>query len=185
MPLLLGALLVLAALGLTAYNMVEDARAGRDAAAMAAAVSARAGAGGMSFSTDASMPVVTIDGRDYVGVLEIPQLGLILPVQDAWSEGAALVSPCRYHGTTYAGNLVIAGHNYQSHFGRLSELAPDAQVRFTDVAGNVTDYAVGALETIDGSDVDAMLAGSDTWDLTLFTCTWSGTSRIAVRCTAV
>lgn len=183
-PLLLGALLVLAALGLAARNVAEDARAGDAAAAMAGVVLDRTGEGGASFSPGASMPVVSVDGRDYVGVLEIPQLGLTLPVQNAWSEEAARVSPCRYRGTTYGGDLVIAGHNYLSHFGRLSELAPGARVSFTDVAGNVSEYEVSALETIDGHDVDAMLAGSDAWDLTLFTCTWGGVSRVTVRCVA-
>lgn len=181
-PLAVGALLVLAAVGLAAYNVADDARAGGEAAAVAEALTVRTGEGGTSFSPDASMPVVSVDGRDYVGVLEIPDLGLSLPVQDAWSDDAGRVSPCRYRGTAYAGDLVVAGHNYRSHFGRLSELAPGARVRFTDVAGNVFDYEVSTLETIDGHDVDAMLAGSDAWDLTLFTCTWGGASRVTVRC---
>ena len=39
---------------------------------------------------------------------------------------------------------------------------------------------VDALETVPGTDFTGMKAG--VWDLTLFTCTWGGGSRLAVRC---
>lgn len=54
-------------------------------------------------------------------------------------------------------------------------------VNFTDMDGNVHSYRVAALETLAPEDVDGMLSGD--WNLTLFTCTLGGKSRVTVRCT--
>jgi sortase A len=43
-------------------------------------------------------------------------------------------------------------------------------------------YRVDYTENVDGYDVDHMLSGgSSDWDMTLFTCTLSGQSRVTVR----
>ena len=48
--------------------------------------------------------------------------------------------------------------------------------------GIVYEYETVQTETVDGRDVEAMELGSENnWDLTLFTCTLSGQSRVTVR----
>ena len=54
-------------------------------------------------------------------------------------------------------------------------------VTFTDVDGNLFTYAVSQLEELPGTAIEQMDAGD--WDLTLFTCTLGGRSRVTVRCT--
>ena len=49
--------------------------------------------------------------------------------------------------------------------------------------GNVFSYEVMALETLAPTAVEEMTEGD--WDLTLFTCTVGGTTRLAVRCEAL
>lgn len=129
---------------------------------------------------DMEMPTTKIDGRYYIGLLEVPDKNLKLPIMSDWSEQNLKISPCRYDGSAYAGDLVIAGHNYYRHFSPVKRLEVGAEVRFTDVDGNVFIYEVTALETLDGSDTEGMLVGD--WALTLFTCTTGGRSRVAVRC---
>lgn len=127
-------------------------------------------------------PVVELDGRWYTGIVSIPSLGIELPVLQDWSYPNLRQAPCRYRGAAAAGDLVIAAHNYQSHFGKLNDLASGEQILFTDVHGKVYVYEVLQTEMISGHDVDAMLDGSEEeWDLTLFTCTLSGQSRVSVR----
>ncbi len=127
-------------------------------------------------------PAVELGGQFYTGILTIPSLGVELPVIRDWSYPNLRQAPCRYRGAAAAGDLVIAAHNYQSHFGKLNHLASGEQIVFTDVHGKVYVYEVLQTEMINGHDVDAMLAGSDEeWDLTLFTCTLSGQSRVSVR----
>lgn len=128
------------------------------------------------------MPVETVDGVGYIGVLDIPALGLSLPVASEWDSAVSQLAPCRYSGSAYLGNLVIAGHNYRSHFGPLDQLAEGDAVIFTDTDGNRFAYTVAELEVLGPGDVEAM-TGSD-WALTLFTCTVGGQSRLAIRCDA-
>lgn len=129
------------------------------------------------------MPVTVIDGREFVGVIQIPFLALELPVLSEWSDANSKIAPCRYRGTAYQNDLIIAGHNYKSCFKNLKNVPVGAQVLLTDMDGNVFSYTVSALEVIGGSDVESMESGD--WDLTLFTCTYGGQSRVAVRCLIV
>ena len=46
--------------------------------------------------------------------------------------------------------------------------------------GNVFSYAVSSLETLSPYAISDMTSGD--WDLTLFTCTVGGQSRLAIRC---
>ena len=130
---------------------------------------------------EGEMPVIEIDGYDYIGVLQIPSLDLTLPVISDWSYPALQIAPCRYEGSAYDGGLVIAGHNFDSHFGNLSRLEPGDEIRFVDLSGHTFTYAVAETEVLDATAIDQMVNGG--WDLTLFTCTLSGETRFTVRCT--
>ena len=130
---------------------------------------------------DMDMPVVEIEGNEYIGILEIPALCLSLPVMSEWSYPKLKMAPCRYAGSAYRGGFVIAGHNYRTHFTPLKNLIPGAAIRFTDVDGNVFFYEVDCLEVLEPEAVEKMT--DEDWDLTLFTCTYGGQSRLAVRCT--
>lgn len=125
------------------------------------------------------MPVRTIHGRDYIGVLTIPALNLELPVLSQWDYTNLRIAPCRYEGSVYNGSLILCAHNYSSHFGRLKSLREGDVVQFTDMDDNVYTYQVVGLETLSPTDVEGMESGD--WDLTLFTCTVGGQSRVTVR----
>lgn len=195
----LGLLLLLAALGLTAYNLWLDARASMSVDVvlerLTPTLSSRQselpplGSGealeeafvpDYVLNPEMAMPEENIDGRSYIGVLDIPALGLSFPIISEWSYDALQIAPCRYSGSAYLDNLVIAGHNYRSHFASLPQLQPGDTVTFTDMDGNVFSYAVSSLETPSPYAVSDMTSGD--WDLTLFTCTVGGQSRLAIRC---
>lgn len=129
---------------------------------------------------DMEMPVCEIEGNYYIGVLEVPALGLSLPVMSEWSYENLKIAPCRYSGSAYTGNFTIAGHNYSTHFGPIGNLTAKAQITFTDAKGRSFFYEVQAVEVLEATAVEDML--SDQWDLTLFTCTSSGQARVTVRC---
>ena len=128
------------------------------------------------------MPVIEVNGVWYVGILEIPSLDLELPVAEEWSYANLRAALCCYSGSLYQDDLVIAGHNYRRFFLNLKHLAPGAEVRFTDVEGNAFSYQAVWTEVLDSDEGNTMTASSDDWDLTLFTCTYGGQQRIAVRC---
>jgi sortase A len=126
------------------------------------------------------MPTVFIDGEHYIGVLEIPELGLTLPINSEWSYKRLKNTPCRYTGSAYKNNLVIAAHNYNSHFGKLNQLTQGDLVYFTDTDGNKFKYTVDVTETLIPEAVEEMTSGE--WALSLFTCTPGGANRVTLRC---
>ena len=189
-----GLLLIAAALCLTGYNIADGWRAGwassRVLAQMETGSAERESlpetAGQESDADDPEeeswMAVIPVDGNDYIGVLEIPDLKLQLPVMSQWSYPKLRIAPCRYQGSAADGNLIIAGHNYERHFGNLKNLQVGEAVTFTDVEGNCYIYQVQQVETLEPTDIQEMEAGE--WDLTLFTCTVGGRYRVTVRCSA-
>jgi sortase A len=131
---------------------------------------------------DMEMPTLTINGRDYIGRVDIPSLGLSLPVISQWSDANLNVAPCRYTGSAYQNNLVLAGHNYKSQFGPLKDIQVGDTVLFTDADGNVFSYTVARTERVEPTDIDGMV--DSPWALTLFTCTTNGKARYTIRCQA-
>lgn len=126
------------------------------------------------------MPKVKIDGTEYIGTLEIPSLRLKLPIISEWSYPNLKIAPCRYFGSVYLDNMVIAAHNYSSHFREIENLSIGDEVVFTDVDGNEFFYSVSAKEVLPPTAIEEMTSGE--WNLTLFTCNSAGNFRIAVRC---
>lgn len=182
-----GLLLLAAALSLTGYNVWDARRADREAAQVLAVLEKQIG----RHEEEANVPetghkeeteisAVPIDGDLYIGILEIPDLDVSLPVIGEWDYPSLRKAPCRYMGTAAQDNLIIAGHNYEHHFGRLKNLEPGDSVRFIDLNGTVFHYQVIQQEILQKAAVEEMQDGD--WDLTLFTCTIGGEKRVAVRC---
>lgn len=178
-----GLLLIAAALFLSVYNEWES-REARDSARQVIAqlcdeLPTEAGEPTTLPDVRREMPVKTINGRDYIGVLSIPSLELELPVISQWDYPALKVAPCRYSGSLYQDNLIICAHNYASHFGKLKELQPGDIVLFTDMDEHVVTFQMVERETLNPMDAEGMEAGD--WDLTLFTCTIDGQTRVTIR----
>ena len=129
------------------------------------------------------MLTTQVNGYDCIGVLSIPVLELELPVLTDWSYTKLKVAPCHYFGSCFEKDFVIAAHNYQSHFGKLSALQPEDLILFTDVSGTVHCYEVVLLETLPGNATEEMITSG--FDLSLYTCTVGGASRVTVRCKAI
>ena len=126
------------------------------------------------------MDVSTVDGYDYIGFLTIPKFELELPVMSDWSYPQLRIAPCRYVGSVRSGDLVIMAHNYARHFGLLEDLTVGDDITFTDMRGNATVYQVVGLDVLPPTAVKEMTSGE--YDLTLFTCTFGGRSRVTVYC---
>lgn len=194
-----GLLLLTAALFLWAYNGQESRRAGDSAQQVITELTqsltqqppAETGADPEQEEAPAvklpeylldaqrEMPEKTVDGRDYIGVLSIPTLQLELPVLSRWSYPNLKEAPCRYSGSLYQNNLIICAHNYASHFGKLKTLQPGDTLLFTDMDDQVVSFQMVERETLEPNDEEAMTTGD--WDLTLFTCTPGGQTRVTVR----
>lgn len=129
------------------------------------------------------MPEVQLPGLEEagcIGILEIPSINLRLPVLSTWSYALLKKAPCRYAGSVYLDNMVIAAHNSKAHFKKLSNLQEGDIITFMDAVGNEFTYSVAGIEILQPEEVDDMTSGQ--WPLTLFTCTYGGASRVTVRC---
>ena len=200
----IGLLLIAAALFLVSYNLYDELRAEQSArqavTQLDAYLPAEAAPEAPSDSTgdqeplvsdertaipdyvlspNMEMPVETINGIDFTGVLRIPALELELPIISEWNYPNLKTAPCRYSGSAYLNNLIICGHNYTSHFGTLKNLWEGDIATFTDMDGNVFTYKMVERETLNPTDIEGMESGN--WDLTLFTCTVGGQSRVTIR----
>ena len=196
----LGLLLIAAALFLTVYNLYDEQRAEQSALQvidrledyLPSEVPTEAStepiveqapmpsdAPDYVLCPDMEMPVETINGMDYIGVLQIPSLELELPIASEWNYPNLKTAPCRYSGSAYLNNMIICAHNYSSHFGKLKNLSEEDVATFTDMAGNVFIYKMVERETLNPTDIEEMEDGD--WDLTLFTCTVGGKTRVTIR----
>ena len=183
--MILGTVLILAALSLFLWNRREAEQAGEAAADILpqvveqiAETTAEAPAPPDPF--DPTMTEAEIDGYLYIGYLSIPALGLELPVMSEWDYNRLNIAPCRYSGSTKTDDLVIAAHNFAQHFGGLSGLTGGEQVLFVDMDNVVSTYTVVAVEILAPTAVEEMTNGE--YDLSLYTCTYGGRSRVTVRC---
>ena len=188
----IGLLLIAAALFIAAFNLCDDLRAAKtsgqavndieeylDTKSPETASNGHTAIPDYVLAPGMEMPVETIDGIDFIGVLRIPALELELPVISQWSYPNLRTAPCRYSGSAYLNNLIICGHNYTSHFGNLKNLKEGDLAAFTDMDGNVFTYKMVERETLLPTFTEAMESGD--WDLTLFTCTVGGQSRVTIR----
>lgn len=198
----MGAVLILSALLLFFYNRAENDRAGQKAGQFLEdvqsvisermeetakpnenTVSEKATDEETAGIAPQEMAVVEIDGCGYIGYLSIPALNMELPVMSEWDYDRLQIAPCRQFGSTWTDDLVIAAHNYKTHFGNLSSLSEKDRVVFTDMDGNENFYEVEAVETIDPTAVDDVQNSG--YDLVLYTCTYSGATRVAVFCNRI
>ena len=205
---LLGYLLLIAALALTVYNIQDDNRAKAASSEVLEILSPSAPdvtvveeneelilalpmdqmeitdseilIPDYELDPNMKMPVQTVNGQNYIGILSIEELSLELPVMSDWDYPKLKEAPCRYHGSAYQDNLVIMAHNFQSHFGQISNLSTGSIITFKDMDDNLFTYQVMQIELLAPTEVDTVNSGI--WDLTLFTCTTGGQYRIAVRC---
>lgn len=188
-----GCCCILAAAALFAYNGWISAQGARQSGELLSLLKSSAGASaGQTERADPALDAAgaspqgekiasaSVGGYDVAGTLEADAIRVRLPVISEWSYANLRAAPCRYSGTPDT-QMVLLAHNYAEHFGRLKDLKKGDSVTFTDVKNKVYRYKVVRTETISGNDLQAILSGRD-WNLTLFTCTYSGAERVVVRC---
>ena len=79
--------------------------------------------------------------------------------------------------------LLLSGTGSYAVEGRRYQLRPGDLVLFMDISGAVHGYEVVLLETLPKEATKEMIASG--FDLSLYTCTIGGGSRVTVRCRAI
>ena len=192
--IIVGILMIIGALGLTAYNIWDGKRAEKAANEISKVLIEKIGDDESAlqvpmFDPNKPMPTQIIDGEEYIGILEIPSLDITLPVTREWNYDLLEIAACRFYGSYYADDLVICAHNYAKFFSPIKWIDIGADVYLTTAEGMMIHYMVTNRETLEPTDLDSFIvnmhnneASTMDWDMTLFTCNTGGQTRCAVRC---
>lgn len=182
----LGIILIVLAVSLCFYNVYDTFRANISSKSIMNDYMAQVSFGPQGsvpdyiLNPDMDMPEVEVDGLSCIGVLEIQSLDIHLPVTSTFNYALMKQAPCRYYGSIYKNNMVIAAHDSWFHFGRIHTLKSGDSVKFTDASGNEFEYSVDTIDVVSPESVDDVTSGK--WTLTLFTCTLDAQNRVVVRC---
>lgn len=190
--LLVGIIMILAAMGIHTAQKKQDALAGQTAQVLLQQLQLNKVGIDLPMASDQADPepeettptITEMPEKAYleysmIGSLRVPSVGIELPILSSWSYELLDVAPCRYSGSIPEGNMILMGHNYKSHFTPLHDVAVGDAVEFEDVNGIVYRYAVAEITYLHRTDGELL---SSPYPLTLFTCTPGGQKRIIVRC---
>lgn len=133
--------------------------------------------------TEADMPVLALDGEDYIGILDLPGYGVKLPVGSAWKTAGLTGHPCRFWGSAYDGTLVIGGTADKGQLDFCGRVNPGDRIRFTDMTGAEFDYQVTWVDRSDSAEAHWLM--QEKYDMTLFARDPYSLQYIAVRCDLV
>lgn len=122
----------------------------------------------------------SVKGHGVIGILQIEEAGIQLPVLGNWSYENLEYGPCRYSGSLEDGNLVLMGHNYAGHLANLDLVEQGDVVEFFDVTGASYTFAVAETADIAPTQIEAVTETE--YPLTVFTCTPGGQNRYVVYC---
>ena len=132
---------------------------------------------------NANMPVLQIEGADYVALLEIPSMQISLPVADKWDGNKLFNAPARFTGSAYDHTLVIGGTDASYQFGFCDEIDNGTRITVTDMTGAQFTYEVASVDRAKKAE-SAWLADPQ-YQLTLYCRDTYSMEYIAVRCNFV
>ncbi len=132
-------------------------------------------------NNELNLKSISIKNNEYVGILSIPEINIELPVINNLTYDNLDIAPCLYYEDNVSDKLIIAAHNYPSHFGNIKNLNIGDYVILKNAENIDFVYQVIQTEILENDDIENMISGDD-WNLTLFTCTFSGLERVTVRC---
>lgn len=133
--------------------------------------------------SDSSMPVLEINGADYVALIEIPSIGIALPVADIWNSTKLSNSPVRFSGSVYDKGLVVGGADHPKQFGFCDEIEHGVVITITDMTGAQFSYSVSRIDR--AKHAETQWLQNEEYDLTLFCRNTYSMEYIAVRCISV
>lgn len=89
---------------------------------------------------DNTMAALSIDGTDFVGLLEFPQYNSALPVCANWGNSSKY--PCRFNGNIYDRTIQIGATSQKGQYDFYRNISVQDSVFFTDMYGNRFSYKV-------------------------------------------
>jgi sortase A len=113
---------------------------------------------------DNSMPVLSLEGEDYIGILEIPAFGSALPVGARWGNSSRY--PCRFSGSVYDRSIRIGATSQAGQYDFYRDISVGNALYFTDMTGSCYRYEIAEIQYREHADDENLI--SDQSDLTVF-----------------
>ena len=113
---------------------------------------------------DNTMSTLSIDGTDFVGILELPRFKSDIPVCADW--GKLSKYPCRFSGSVYERTMQIGGTSQKGQYDFYRDIFVGDSVFFTDMEGNRFSYTVTDIRYEKNADQSILLR--EDASLTLF-----------------
>lgn len=111
---------------------------------------------------DNTMPMLSVDGKEFVGILEWPRFASALPVCANWAE----TFPSRFSGSVYDRSMQIGATSQAGQYDFFREISVGDALFFTDMEGNRYSYTVTDLHY--ESQINGDTLGREEAALTLF-----------------
>ena len=90
-----------------------------------------------------TMSVLSVDGIDFVGLLELPRYESVLPVCADWGKTSRY--PCRFTGSIYDGTMQLGATTQKGQYDFYRELSVGDTIHYTDVEGNRYTFTITSL----------------------------------------
>ena len=113
---------------------------------------------------DNTMSSLSVDGTDFIGIMELPRFGSALPVCTDWKSTTKY--PCRFDGSIYDRTLKIGATTQKGQYSFYRDISVGDSLLFTDTEGNLFSYNVTDIRYSDSADLEALQMKDS--DLTLF-----------------
>lgn len=113
---------------------------------------------------DNTMSVLSLEGEDFVGLLEMPGHGSAMPVCASW--GGVTKYPCHFDGNIYEQTMQIGATSQKGQYDFYREISVGESVFFTDMEGNRYAYTITNIRY--EKKVDQTLLEREDAPLTLF-----------------
>ena len=130
--------------------------------------------------SEPEMPVLQIDGVDYVCLLEVPAFGITLPIQNQWGNSPLNRQPSRFWGSIYGGTCILGGSNYEGQFDFCTQVDVGDTILVTDMQGTQFSFRVSRIDRVNTTDFDQLY--DETHPLVLFARDRYDDRYIVVRC---
>lgn len=131
----------------------------------------------------ANMPE-KIDEYKVIGKIEIPKIKIEKYILEKTDEKSLKKSVTKICGPNInrTGNFCIAGHNYQTMFGKLTKLENGDIIKLTDTYDRTVSYKVYSIQKVSPTDTDCLLQETNgEREVTLVTCTLGAVKRVVVK----
>ena len=130
---------------------------------------------------DNAMSVLSVEGKNFVGILEMPKFGSSLPVCADWGTPSKYL--CQFYGSIYDRTMQIGGTSQKGQYDFYREISVGDAIYFTDMEGNRYAYSVTDVRYEKSAD-QAALQRKDA-SLTLFIKNIYALEYIIIFCNAL